>query len=216
MPVYVLCYSQVYSNRMCAENENTDGWAVGALLPLFRVRGLKKKRANGKGVWVRYSSNGKREDWLHDCNDHDYAKLWFMLVRGASKNAHSLAPTISNVCETVSLPPRRSALRVTQLRAVSYKQDRAGKKHFGPDVHSELTSNNATINNKKEKRRINIGPKQDGDKPCLPITMGPVMDVAKHVFPSSKDISDYEKSRLANIKRNQDLLVSLGIFSSAD
>jgi hypothetical protein len=191
---------------MCAENENTDGWAVGALLPLFRVRGLKKKRANGKGVWVRYSSNGKREDWLHDCNDHDYAKLWFMLVRGASKNTHSLAPTTSNVCETVSLPPRRSALRVTQLRAVLYKQDRAGKKHFGLGVHSELTSNNATMNNKKEKRRIKISPKQDG----------PVMDVEKHVFSSSKDITDYEKSRLANIKRNQDLLVSLGIFSSAD
>ena len=209
MPFYVLCYLQVYFNRMCAENENTDGWAVGTLLPLFL--GLKKKRANGKGVWVRYSSNGKREDWLHDCNDHDYAKLWFMLVRGASKNTNSLAPTTSNVCEAVSLPPRRTA-----LRTVSYKQDRAGKKHFGPGVHTELTSNNATINNKKEKRRFKIGPKKDGDKPCLPITMGPVMDVTKHVLPTSKDISDYEKSRLANIKRNQDLLVSLGIFSSAD
>ena len=53
----------------------STGWSVGTLLP--KITRLKKQR-QGRGIWVRYHSKetGKSEDWLHDCNDSDYARSY--------------------------------------------------------------------------------------------------------------------------------------------
>ena len=105
----------------------TDGWSVGSLLS--DCTGTRKK-LQGRSLWVRYYSKetGTSEDWLHDCNDCDYAKFWFMLVKEGSKKK---TESTQSVGSAVTLPGMTR--RGTCFGAETHKRQRTNEPGLGDD-----------------------------------------------------------------------------------
>lgn len=203
----------------------TDGWCVGSVLP--KAKGNVKEK---KGVWVRYQVNGQSEDWLHDCNEQDYGKCWFLLVKTAGP-AHSdlERPVREHVTVPVLAGMTRGGTRFDDVEGASKKRNRTvasaskagaqdnfqkmSKNQFECPVCERvhhfrancLKSGGSTYHllhrDKKLRLPINLSSTHDA-KPC---------DLALE----SQDLTDYEKMRLANMKRNQEILVSLGLATSS-
>jgi hypothetical protein len=162
----------------------SNGWSVGTVLT--QTTGLKKKR-QGRGLWVRYHSKetGRSEDWLHDCNESDYGRFWFMLEKEPSKGAQDGGPVKAQSVVPLPAGMTRSGMRFDKRR----HEPSADKK-------CSAREGRAGVANKTQKAR-------------LPITL--TVSAMGAGAQESEDLSAYEKSRFANMKRNQEILVALGL-----